>query len=94
MKYQYHIDSTLPMNEPIFVFGSNESGIHGAGAAKVARDLYGAKLGVGFGPMGRCWAIPTKNWKVESFGLDASNDLRNTLQLRLNIFSLHGPDAG
>lgn len=71
MKYQYHIDGTLPMNEPIFVFGSNESGIHGAGAARVARDLYGAKLGVGFGPMGRCWAIPTKNWKVESLDLEA-----------------------
>lgn len=44
----------------IFVFGSNEVGIHGAGAAKDAVDKYGAILGVGEGPMGRSYAIPTK----------------------------------
>ena len=49
----------------IFVFGSNESGIHGGGAAKVARDSYGAIWGVGFGRHGNSFAIPTKSWGIE-----------------------------
>jgi hypothetical protein len=44
----------------IFVFGSNEAGIHGAGAAKDAANLYGAIIGIGEGLMGRSYAIPTK----------------------------------
>lgn len=44
----------------IFVFGSNKRGIHGAGAAKVARYRYGARLGVGIGRTGNAYAIPTK----------------------------------
>lgn len=54
---------SLEENE-IFVFGSNESGIHGAGAAKTAFELFGAKYGVGFGPQGQSFAIPTKNWNI------------------------------
>jgi len=59
----------------VFVFGSNLSGIHGAGAAKRARDAYGAVLGVGFGLMGNAekamsYAIPTKNMKVEDLSID------------------------
>ncbi len=44
----------------IFVFGSNTLGRHGKGAAKTARDHYGAIQGEGEGPMGRSYAIPTK----------------------------------
>ena len=55
---------SLEENE-IFVFGSNESGIHGAGAAKTAFELFGAKYGVGFGPQGQSFAIPTKNWNID-----------------------------
>jgi hypothetical protein len=43
----------------IFVFGSNEKGIHGAGAAKVARQKFGAVLHQGFGPQGQSFGIPT-----------------------------------
>ncbi len=43
----------------IFVFGSNEKGIHGGGAARVAREKYGANLGQGVGMQGRSYAIPT-----------------------------------
>lgn len=50
----------------IFVFGSNEAGIHGAGAAKYARDHYGACYGVGFGPQGLSFAIPTKDWTIQT----------------------------
>jgi hypothetical protein len=43
----------------IFVFGSNELGIHGGGAARVAREKHGAVLHQGFGPQGNSFAIPT-----------------------------------
>lgn len=45
----------------IFVFGSNEGGIHGAGAAWFARKNHGAQWGVGVGRTGSSYAIPTKN---------------------------------
>jgi len=58
----------LEPNE-VFVFGSNEAGIHGAGAAKTALDKFGAVLGQGFGPQGQSFAIPTKNWKVSTLSI-------------------------
>lgn len=50
----------------IFVFGSNEAGIHGAGAAKVAHDEYGAVMGHSYGLCGQSWAIPTKDINIET----------------------------
>lgn len=58
----------LKENE-IFVFGSNEAGIHGAGAAKQAYEQFGAIWGVGFGPQGQTFAIPTKDWNIKTLGL-------------------------
>ena len=61
---------SLGINQ-IFVFGSNESGFNGAGAAFLAQEKFHAKFGVGFGPSGMCFAIPTKNWYLkESLPLD------------------------
>lgn len=57
---KFHKDGTLPNSGEIFVFGSNLAGIHGAGAAKVAQEKFGAKYGFSRGLMGRSWAIPTK----------------------------------
>lgn len=57
----YHLDGTSPCGTAIFVFGSNLAGIHGAGAAKVARLGFGAATGCGVGPTGRSYAIPTKD---------------------------------
>ena len=54
----------MDLNKMIFVFGSNEAGIHGAGAAKHALSL-GASMGVGFGKQGKTFAIPTKNWQID-----------------------------
>lgn len=48
----------LQPNE-IFVFGSNTAGRHGKGAAKLAREKFGAKNGVGEGLTGECYAFPT-----------------------------------
>ena len=52
----------IPANpEMIFVFGSNESGIHGAGAAAFAHKQRGAQWGMSFGHSGTSFAIPTKD---------------------------------
>jgi hypothetical protein len=45
----------------IFVFGSNLAGRHGKGAALTAVEKYKAVEGVGEGPTGQCYAIPTKD---------------------------------
>jgi len=49
-----------PIPAIVFVFGSNHRGVHGAGAALTAARHYGAIKGQGKGPMGRSYAIPTK----------------------------------
>lgn len=51
-------------NNQIFVFGSNEGGIHGAGAAKQAVS-FGAVYGVAEGLQGNSYAIPTKDRTVK-----------------------------
>lgn len=60
----YHKDGSQPLPHQIFVFGSNLSGIHGAGAALAARLHYGAILGVPRGPTGRSYALPTVKHNV------------------------------
>lgn len=57
----------LKENE-IFVFGSNQSGYHGAGAAKQALQ-WGAKYGIGSGFCGKTYAIPTKDWRIHTLSL-------------------------
>lgn len=48
----------------IFVFGSNLSGIHGAGAARAAMDKHGAIWKQAIGLQGNSYAIPTKAHNV------------------------------
>ena len=48
----------LAPNE-VFVFGSNEQGLHHGGAAKVALDHFGAIMGQGVGLQGKSYAIPS-----------------------------------
>lgn len=43
----------------IFVFGSNLNGNHAGGAAKLAKERFGAQEGVGEGMTGECYAFPT-----------------------------------
>lgn len=50
--------------QQIFVFGSNLAGRHGAGSALEAKLHHGARTGVGDGPAGNSYAIPTKNCKM------------------------------
>lgn len=57
--------------EPVFVFGSNLAGRHGAGAAAFAAKWHGAKYGVGEGPTGTAYALPTKDAALNVLPLDA-----------------------
>ncbi len=59
--WQQHCAALPPA---VFVFGSNLAGRHGKGAALAAKDFYGARLGVGAGPTGRAYAIPTKDGQL------------------------------
>ena len=57
--------TSLKPNE-IFVFGSNLAGMQGGGAARMVHKLFGAEMGVGVGPTGQCYAIPTMQGGVET----------------------------
>lgn len=52
--------------DEIFVFGSNLQGIHAGGAAKVAVEKFGAKMGQGVGIQGQSYAIPTMQGGIET----------------------------
>lgn len=57
------------MAKRVFVFGSNEAGIHGAGAAKTAYEKHGARWGFSYGHMGDSFAIPTKDQILDTLPL-------------------------
>ena len=50
----------------VFVFGSNLAGNHAGGAARVARERFGAVMGQGVGMQGQSYAIPTMQGGVET----------------------------
>ena len=50
----------------VFAFGSNLMGLHGGGAARLARKKFGAIPGQGFGLQGRSFAIPTMQGGIET----------------------------
>lgn len=79
---RFHRDGTLPTNGEIFVFGSNLAGIHGAGAAKVARELFGAQRGQGQGLCGNSYAIATKDENFNVIDLE-------TIARKVRIFNLY-----
>lgn len=68
---KFHVDGSKPNPHQIFVFGSNLAGIHGAGAAQAARLYYGAVPKVAHGPVGRSYAIPTKDEHFNCLSLEA-----------------------
>lgn len=57
-RYTPEMITTLDKNE-IFVFGSNLAGHHAGGAARIARQRFGAIMGQGVGLQGQSYAIPT-----------------------------------
>lgn len=54
----------------IFVFGSNEAGRHGKGAAKYAVQHHGAIYGKGWGLQGNSFAIPTKDAYIRTLPVE------------------------
>lgn len=54
-----------PEPDTIFVFGSNPEGRHSKGAAKLAREKFGAIYGQGEGLQGNAYALPTKDLRVK-----------------------------
>lgn len=52
--------------DEVFVFGSNLQGMHCGGAARVARQKFGAIMGQGVGMQGQSYAIPTMQGGVDT----------------------------
>jgi hypothetical protein len=77
----FHTDGSQPKNNQVFVFGSNEAGRHGAGAAKAARLHYGAEYGNGYGLQGQSYAIPTKDGRIKTLSLEAIKRYVNEFKL-------------
>ena len=67
MKYTPENITKLEPNQ-VFIYGANEAGIHGAGAAKQALK-WGARMGeIGFN--GRTYGIPTKDKDIDTLSLE------------------------
>jgi hypothetical protein len=66
----------------IFVFGSNLAGIHGAGAALLAKNNFGAVIGVGEGLTGQCYALPTKDNNIQTLPI---NDVYKSIEVLLEV---------
>ncbi len=68
-----------------FVFGSNEAGRHGKGAALTAKNCFGAIYGQGYGEQGRSYALATKDASLRSLSLDEiAENVRVFLQHAIN----------
>ena len=84
-----------PDANTIFVFGSNPEGRHGAGAAKIAREKFGAIYGQGEGLQGNAYALPTKRIKsitsvktgrmTFSYGTNKRSDVKSNTTLEAII---------
>lgn len=62
--HTYYSGTIAPGKDVVFVFGSNPEGRHGAGAARVAREQFGAIYGQGEGLQGNSYALPTKDLRI------------------------------
>jgi hypothetical protein len=77
-----------PEPNTIFVFGSNPEGRHGAGAAKIAKEQFGAIYGQGEGLQGNAYALPTKDLRIkENKGLKSisSEQIINNIEKLYNV---------
>lgn len=68
----------LDVGNMIFVFGSNLSGIHGAGSALYAYRYRDAIWGVGEGVTGTCYALPTKGLQITPMDITEIKESINT----------------
>lgn len=63
----------------IFVFGANRAGRHGAGAARQAMLMFGAKYGIGEGMTGNSYAFPTLGEHLEQLPMSDMERSRDRL---------------
>lgn len=63
----------------VFVFGSNMNGNHAGGAARQAKDSFGAEEGISEGLTGQCYAFPTLEPEMTQRGLRALEKSRDRL---------------
>ena len=77
--YKFHADNTIPKGNWIWVFGSDESGKHRKGAAKVAHVSFGAKYGEGQGQTGKAYAIPVSDKHLKTLRLEQ-------IEANINLF--------
>jgi hypothetical protein len=68
IKYTPENIQSLEPNQ-IICFGANEAGRHGAGLAKLAKNKFGARYGVGRGLQGNSYALPTKDFEINTLPL-------------------------
>lgn len=82
----YYEGNITPDANTIFVFGSNPEGRHGAGAAKIAKEQFGAVYGQGEGLHGNSYALPTKDLRIKK-----DNGLRSISEAQIieNIKKLY-----
>lgn len=67
MQEKYTPENITSLNsDDVFVFGSNLAGNHAGGAARVARERFGAIMGQGVGMQGQSYAIPTMQGGVDT----------------------------
>lgn len=85
VKYTPEHITSLKENE-IFVFGSNRLGKHIGGAARIAKDKFGAQERVSEGISGQTYAIPTLDEHFERVDL---LDLTISITLFLQHVKLH-----
>lgn len=84
MKFTPENISSLEPHQ-IFVFGSNLAGIHGAGAAALAHNKFGAIWKNGVGLYGQSYALPTKDHQIITLPL---SDIEYQIDLFLGTASL------
>ena len=67
MNYKFTPENITSLGrDEVFVFGSNLGGNHAGGAARVARERFGAIMGQGEGMQGQSYAIPTMQGGVDT----------------------------
>jgi hypothetical protein len=89
---QFYEGNITPEPNTVFVFGSNPEGIHGAGAASVAKSKFGAIQGKGFGLQGNSFALPTKDLKKsKDLGLYSQAEIKKFAEEKLIPYYKNNP---
>lgn len=89
MRYTPDNIQTLLPNQ-IFVFGSNEGGFHGKGAALLAKENFGAIYGQARGLQGQSYAVVTKKYWYQPKS-STLNEIGKELQDMI-LFARDNPD--